>query len=76
MTEPTKDQTIAAVSTPIRDLRDEVWVRVYALTYRQALRDGHGYSFEEAAEGAAQEADFAVEHMPIPAHRRAEVGLL
>lgn len=74
MTEPTKDQIAAAVCTPIRDLRDEVWVRVYAISFR-LFRDEHGYSSEESAEGAAQEADFAVEHMPIPAHRRAEVGL-
>jgi len=65
MSEPTKDQIAAAVCTPIRDLRDEVWVRVYAQVYAESHR----------VDLATFHADKAVERMPIPAHRRAEVGL-
>lgn len=72
MTEPTKDQIAAAVGTPIRDLRDEVWVRVYAAAFVvERARADLDYSASKA--GAV--ADEAVAEMPIPEHRRAEAGL-
>ena len=99
MTDQAKDKIAAAVSTPIRDLRDEVWVRVYAGAFNSLLHtsvltfDLVGVLLElraverlvvdedlaeelaEVADRAGHRADRAVEHMPIPAHRRAEVGL-
>lgn len=65
MAEPTKDQIAAAISTPIRDLRDEVWVRVYAAEFCST----------PSAKAAAMKADNAVAFMPIPAHRRRDAGL-
>lgn len=63
---PTPDQVLAALSTPPRDMRDEVWIRVYSLQVA---------SGKIAPIDAAAAADHAVGCMPIPAHRRAEVGL-
>lgn len=54
-----------------RDLRDEVWVRVYAAELSSLLHDSPALTFAEMADRAAHRADRAVEHMPIPAHRRA-----
>lgn len=73
MTDPTKDQIAAAVSTPIRDLRDEVWVRVYAAEFSKLLAEQ--MMLAQIAERAGHRADRAVEFLPIPAHRRAEGGL-
>ena len=56
------DQTLAAITTPIRDLRDEVWVRVYAAAYAKTWQPVD----------AGLHADMAVAHMPCPAHRKPE----
>jgi len=72
---PTPDQVLATLSTPPRDMRDEVWVRVYALEYVRAREQHPTKTTAECVEIAAAAADLAVRHMPIPAHRRAEVGL-
>lgn len=66
MSNPVQSQIDAALCTPPRDMRDEVWLRVYS----QLVAAG-----ETAPVNAAQAADFAVGCMPIPRHRRAEVGL-
>lgn len=75
MTDPTKDQIAAAVCTPIRDLRDDVWVRVYAAEFARLGTTESAHVLRDCAVEAAMLADCAVEHMPVPAHRRAEVGL-
>lgn len=69
---PTPDQILAALCTPPRDMRDEIWLRTYVATFRH-LRDHRGAV--EAGRLAADEADFAVSYATVPAHRRAEVGL-
>ena len=70
---PTPDQILAALCTPPRDMRDEIWLRVYAQSFLQAV--GTGASYEAAAQVAADDADYAVLHVTVPVHRRAEVGL-
>lgn len=64
------DKTLAAICTPIRDLRDEVWCRVYAAEFTRHLADGHTY--QGAATRAGHQADRAIDCMPIPAHRKPE----
>lgn len=64
------DKTLAAISTPIRDLRDEVWCRVYAECYGHVRRAK--YAPDLAAQQAAMEADAAVARMSMPHHRRPE----
>jgi hypothetical protein len=65
----TDPATLAAVSTPTRDLRDEVWVRVHAAHFEH-LRASSDPDFAGAM--AAAHADEAVAHMPIPEHRMPE----
>lgn len=72
---PTPEQVLTALSTPPRDMRDEVWVRVYALEYARARERHFTKTTAECVEIAAAAADLAVRHMPIPAHRRADAGL-
>jgi hypothetical protein len=67
----TDPATLAAVSTPARDLRDEVWVRVYAATFARSSVES---PWSTAAAVAAEEADAAVARLPIPAHRKPEDG--
>lgn len=64
------DQTLAAITTPIRDLRDEVWVRVYADAYAHVRRNK--IPPHVAGTHAAVEADNAVAFMLCPAHRKPE----
>lgn len=63
------DTTLSAVTTPLRDLRDEVWVRVYTLNFCGFTER---YDSQHAAKAAGMLADQAVAHMPIPAHRKPE----
>lgn len=79
MSQPTRDQIDAALSTPPRDMRDAVWTLVYA---QAILRGGAGLpaaadreDLDVLVQKAHTVADFAVERMSVPAHRRAEVGL-
>lgn len=65
------DNTAAAVSTPIRDLRDEVWIRVYCDELRNNSTRGHTDERRDAIDAAVL-ADIAVAYMPIPAHRKPE----
>lgn len=55
---------------PARDLRDEVWVRVYVEMF--AWKRCRGNDAATSAEHAGFEADFAVEHMPKPNHQLEE----
>ncbi len=74
MSKPTRDQIDVALCTPPRDMRDVVWIRTYCNEFAR-LRNSAHEAAAAAAEQAGREADLAVEQMPIPAHRRAEVGL-
>lgn len=69
MTQPTNEEILAALSTPIRDLRDEVWVRVYAAEFAKLCASCNPAT---AASLARETADDATMFMPIPAHRRPE----
>lgn len=75
MSKPTRDQTDAALCTPPRDMRDVVWIRTYCNEFARLRNSAPEAAADAAAEQAGREADLAVEQMPIPAHRRAEVGL-
>lgn len=66
---PTPDQILAALCTPPRDMRDEIWLRVYAQTF-SVYREEYGSI--DAGRLAAGEADAAVEAATVPAHRRPE----
>lgn len=73
MSQPTRDQIDAALSTPPRDMRDAVWTLVYAQAILQGAADRE--DLDVLVQNAHTVADFAVGCMPIPRHRRAEVGL-
>ena len=68
---PTPDQILAALCTPPRDMRDEIWLRVYAQEYL-AQRANPAKLSQHCAEAAAVVADLAVLHATVPAHRRPE----
>ena len=70
---PTPEQVLAALSTPPRDMRDAVWTLVYAQAILQGAADRE--DLDVLVQNAHTVADFAVERMSVPAHRRAEVGL-
>ena len=63
------DKTLAAICTPIRDLRDEVWCRVYADEFRAVFAD---HSADFCGGHASRMADLAVAHMRTPDHRKPE----
>lgn len=71
MSKPTRDQIDAALCTPPRDMRDEVWIRTYCAEFAIARI----LEPATAGEQAGREADRAVAGLTVPAHRRAEVGL-
>lgn len=71
---PTPDQILAALCTPPRDMRDEIWLRVYAQNFAGYVA-APAEELDAVAAEAAVLADAAVARMPIPVHRRAEVGL-
>lgn len=75
MSQPTRDQIDAALSSPPRDMRDAVWTLVYAQAILQGAWHFRGEDLDVLVQNAHTVADFAVERMSVPAHRRAEVGL-